>query len=382
MKIVYVYATFATVGGTERIITEKANYLAEKYGYDVTIINTYQLPDEANAFVLSEKVKQINLGVPYLSPYKYKYPKRLWIKWENNRLLRKRLNDSIQQVDPDILIGIAQFKSDIVIKTKCRAKKIIECHEARIYTMSGLGSNYSFIKRILMNIHRHHYFRTIERNADVIATLTEGDKTLWKRAKHVEVIPNFSLMPIRRFTDWSPKRVIAVGRLEWEKGFGRLLEVWKIVSYKHPDWNLEIFGEGSMEGTLKILIRTLNVKNIIINSFTKDISLEYANSSICVVTSYFEGFSLVILEALKHGVPCVVFDCPFGPGSIIEDARSGFIVENGDTRLFAERVCRLIQDKELRSQFAKAGIERAKQFNVDIIMNQWKSLFENLINQN
>ena len=92
MKIAYVFSTLAKTGGTERMITEKANYFAEQFGYDVTIITCFQRDDEINYFSLSNKVKQFNLGIPYFSQYKYKYPERLWIKWQINKLLKKDIS--------------------------------------------------------------------------------------------------------------------------------------------------------------------------------------------------------------------------------------------------------------------------------------------------
>ena len=136
-----------------------------------------------------------------------------------------------------------------------------------------------------------------------------------------------------------------------------------------------------MYNTLKTLIKIYKTKNVAIHNFTHNISLEYANSSICAVTSYFEGFSLVLLAAMKNGVPCVAFDCPFGPGSIINDANCGFLVENGDIRLFADRLCHLIENEELRKDFSKAAIEKAKTFDVDIIMNKCKSFYEQLVKE-
>ena len=376
MKIVYVYATIATIGGTERMITEKANYMTNVFGYDVTIINCFQQPDENNAFPLSDKVKQINLGISYLYQYQYKYPKRLWIKFQIARQLRKEISKTVKEADPDILISVSRFKADIISAIKCRAKKITECHEVRYNTLYAPGLSKPFHIRVFMKIHEYIYFKSIEKHADVIVTLTSKDKELWKRAKRVEVIPNFSIMPVVKYSDCTAKRIISVGRFEWEKGFGRLIEIWKYVYAKHPDWHLDIFGEGPMLNTLKTLMNIYKSKNIIIHPFTTNISLEYTNSSICVVTSYYEGFSLVILEALKHGVPCIAYNCPFGPESLIEDARNGFLVEDSDTRLFAERICRLIEDYELRTHFSQAGIDKSKQYNVKNIMNQWKSLFE------
>ena len=382
MKIAYIYSTMDVAGGTERMITEKANYLAERYGYDVTIITCFQLSNEENFFQKSEKVKQINLETPFFSQYKYKYPKRLLVKWQMNRLLKKSINETVKQVDPDILIGVSRFKANYISSIKCRAKKIIECHESRYNTIYDASEKHSVPVRLFLNIYRRIYFRTIERNADAVITLTEKDKRLWKRAKCVEVIPNFSTMPVSNTSDCSPKRVIAVGRLTWEKGFGRLIEAWSYVSSKHDDWQLNIYGQGRLYDTLNTLTKIYKARNLTFHNFTSNISQEYANSSICVVTSYFEGFSLVLLEAMRHGVPCVAFDCPFGPGSIINDASDGFLVDNVDTKLFAARLCRLIEDEELRKDFSKAAIEKAKSFDVDTIMNKCKLLYEQLVINN
>ena len=383
MKIVYVYSTMAATGGTERMISEKANYLPEQFGYDTTIISCFQSPNENNIFQLSNKVKQINLGIPYFSQYKYKYPKRLWIKWKMNQLLKKSISEAVKKVDPDILFGASRFKANYISTIRCRAKKIIECHEMRYNTISDSSEKHSFLARIFLKIYSFYYFHTIEQNADAVITLTESDKKLWERAKRVEVIPNFSTMPISKISDCTTKRVIAVGRLTWEKGFERLIEAWGIVSSKHTDWHLDIFGRGRMHDALIALAKTYNVNNLTIHNPSSNISQEYANSSICAVTSYYEGFSLVILEAMRHGVPCVAFDCPFGPGSIINDASNGFLVEDGDTILFAERLCQLIEDEQLRKQFSKAAIEKSLLFDPDSIMNQWNNIFEQtLLNLN
>lgn len=379
MKIAYIYSTLAATGGTERMITEKVNYYSERFGYDVTIITCFQCDDEANFFPISSKVKQINLGIPYYTQYKYKYPKRLWIKWRINRLLKNSLKRAINQVNPDILIGVSRFKANIISKIKCNAIKTIECHEVRYNTILNVAEDQAYLIRVYMKIYEYFYLKTIEHHADAVITLTEEDKLLWRRAKRTEAIPNFSTMHIRKYSDCTSKRVIAIGRLSWEKGFGRLIEIWSYVSSKHPDWQLDIFGEGGMYNTLKMLIRLYKAQNVVIHNYTSDISLEYASSSICAVTSYFEGFSLVLLEAMKHGVPCVAFDCPFGPRSLINDSYNGFLVENGETRIFADRLCRLIENEELRKYYSKSSIEKSKTFDVDVIMNKWRSFYEQLL---
>ena len=365
----------AKTGGTERMITEKANYLSEHYRYDVTIITCFQRANEENSFPLSKMVNQINLEIPFFSQYKYKYPKRLWVKWQMNRLLRKSINKAVKQIDPDVLIGVSRFEANYVSTLKCRAKKVIECHESRYNTIFDATENRSIIKRFFIKMYSYTYFRTVERHADVIVTLTEGDRMLWKRARHVEVIPNFSTIPTIRYSDCTAKRVIAVGRLAWEKGFERLIEAWSIVSAIHADWRLDIFGQGKMHDTLQSLIKNSHARNVIIHDPTTDIGQEYAASSICAVTSRYEGFSLVLIEAMKHGVPCVAFDCPFGPKSIINNGYDGFLVKDGETRLFAEKLCSLIEHEDLRKQFSQAAIEKSDKYGVDNIMSKWKNLF-------
>ncbi len=361
-------------GGAERIITEKSNYLANEFGYDIHIITLFQDDNTPNSYPLSELVHQININFPYYTQYNYKYPKRLLIKYRLYKSMKRKLTQTINSIDPDILIGVSYSHADLVCTIPCRAKKIIECHEPRALVSSSFFHG-TFISRFYT---KHYYFHVIEKNADYVVTLTNKDKLQWHKAKRVEVIPNFSSMHITYNSTCKLKRVIAVGRLSEEKGFERLIDIWKVITAKHPDWKLDIYGEGELKKRLLNDIKTKQVNNITLRGTTSNISKEYSTSSICVVTSYYEGFSIVILEAMKHGVPCVAFDCPFGPESIIKDASTGYLIEDNNNCQFIEKLCRLIENYELRKQFAQNSIERAKQYDIDIIMSKWKCLFENL----
>ena len=378
MKIIYIVESLATTGGVERMITEKANYLSDKYGYNVSIIVCGQQTDQPNYFHLSDSVNQINLCIPLYSQYKYRYPKRLWVKYRIKKQLVNDINEKIRQLDPNIIIGVGHFKANIICSIDCKAKKIIECHEARFFTQSGLSQHQGKLSRIYQKYYRKRYFRTIETNADVVVTLTQGDKNLWKKAKHVAVIPNFSTIPVYSISNCDSKKVISVGRLSWEKGYDRLLKIWEIIEPRFPDWHLDIFGEGELENSLNKEITDKGIKNVCIHQFTKNINIEYSKSSICVITSHYEGFSLVLLEAIKHGVPCIAFDCPFGPSSILEDNKSGFLIENDNIIQFAEKLSLLIENGTLRKKFSEAATNRSETFTIDRVMEQWKRLFENL----
>ena len=379
MKIVYVIDTLASKGGAERIISEKMGYLAEHFGCDVSMVTCYQRPAvHPNAYPLSEKVKQINIGIPYYSQFKVGYPKRLFVKWTFHRQLKRQLTETITRLDPDVLVGVSYFNADMLCNIKCKAAKVIEAHEARLYSIQLDGRSSSLLPRTWARLKGTRYFRSIEKRADAVVCLTQGDAQLWKKAQRVEVIPNFSMMPVSRLSRCNDKRVIAVGRLEWQKGYDLLFDAWKLVEMKHPDWRLDIFGSGRLEKTLKEQLASSGLKAVTIIPFTSNISEEYAKSSICVLSSRFEGFSLVLLEAMRHGVPGVSFDCPFGPSDVLVNGKCGFIVPAEDVTALAEKICLLIEDGTLRHQFSAAALERAKFFDTDKIMSRWKSLFEEL----
>jgi glycosyltransferase involved in cell wall biosynthesis len=292
------------------------------------------------------------------------------------------LTATVQRIDPDILIGLGYFNADVVTGIKCRAKKIVESHEARIFTMLDKGYAHSYLSSSFMRYYRKLYLRRVERRADVIVTLTKGDAKEWEKARRVEVITNFTLMPVVKHSDCENKRVIAVGRLEWQKGFDRLIEAWAIVNERHSNWYLDIYGSGTMEMELKSRINAFGLSGkVSIHPFTSNINKEYSESSILALSSRYEGFGLVLLEAMKMGLPCVAFDCPFGPSDVVVDNQTGFLVKNGDISVFAEKLCELIEHEGLRKEFSKASVERVKIFDVHAVMAQWRDLFNNLLLQ-
>ncbi len=376
MKIVYVIDSLGSKGGAERILTEKMNHLSSHYGYDVTVVTCYQnVATTPNSYELSPEVHQINLSIPFFSQYKYVYPRRLYVKWKLYRRLVRELSSVVCNADPDILIGLGYFSADVVCGIPCRAKKIIESHDARQFTLQKQGLGRYWFSELYMKWYRQHYFQQIERHADVVVTLTSGDALQWTQARRVMVIPNFSIMPISAMSTGKEKRVLAVGRLEWQKGFDRLIDAWAIVSPQFLDWRLDIVGSGSLEAELRRHIADAGLSNVDIHPFTPQISQEYAHSSLLVLSSRFEGLSLALIEAMRHGVPCVSFDCPYGPSDVIVDGQCGLLAKEGDVGELAMKMGRLMGDEDLRMRYAAAAIERAKIFDADEIMQKWVKLF-------
>ncbi len=380
MKIVYVFASLALKGGAERIVSDRMNYLADVEKYDISVITCKQFPqDNPNIYPLSNNVKQIDLKVADFKQYKYKYPLRLFIRWKYYQILQKKLQETISKISPDIVVGMSYAQADIVCKLNTKASIIIEAHEARQFTLSWLyNRNISWAFKTYYKLYRKKYLHTIEKRADVVISLTQGDAKDWHRAKHVEVIPNFSSLSVTRLSNGTTNHAIAIGRLCWQKGYDRLLAIWEQVSNYHPDWYLDIYGEGELESELKNRIQQKKLDNVLIHPFTNNISQKYAESSLCLLTSYFEGFSLVLLEALRHGVPCITFDCPYGPSDLVDNEKCGYVVKNGDIKQFAQKVCYLIEHPKTREIYSRAAIQKGASYNKDIIMKQWLSLFNSL----
>lgn len=381
MKIVYILDSLARVGGIERILTDKMNYLADVYGYDVYLITAAQ-GTHHYSFPLSPKIKHLDIDVRFHLQYQYSYPKRIWIKWHMNRKFKKNLEIVIDNIHPDIIIGTTYYKADVICQLKCNAKKIIESHNAKSYT--GINDN---IKRnpiidFFYRIAYRKYIKTIEKKSDVFITLTQGDKDEWGIVNKTYVIPNIKTEISPLISSYNNKLVISVGRLTYQKGFERLISTWKMVNKKHPDWNLAIYGTGEEERALRNQIKESRLENVItINPPTPDIYTKMQESSILVFPSRYEGFGLVLIEAMINGVPCISFDCPYGPSDIIDNGNDGYLIPNDNIQKMADKICYLIENEEIRKEMGKKARKSAMRYAPENIMPLWDKLFNEIVNQ-
>lgn len=381
MKIVYVHDAIARIGGVERIFAEKMNYLADVFGYEVYLITTIQ-GNHPFSFHISSKVKHIDLDVCLHSQYQYPYPFRLWKKWEIDRTYEQKLNNEIQIIKPDIIIGTTCWKGDVVCNLKCSAKKIIESHGARSFTGINDGSKRNkLINWFYQNVLRKQQ-KNIENKCDVLVTLTKGDAEEWNKAKCVRVIPNMT-QPLLQDSSTiikKKKHVISVGRFEYQKGFDRLIKAWYIVNQKHPNWILDLYGCGSLQKEMEELIHTLHLdQSFILHNPTNFIHEKYLESEFYVLSSNYEGFALVLIEAMTCGISCVAFDCPYGPSDLIENYKNGILVKNGDIQGLADAICWMIEHEEERKRMGIAAKETSKKYAPEVIMKQWNELFKELV---
>lgn len=167
-----------------------------------------------------------------------------------------------------------------------------------------------------------------------------------------------------------------------EKGYDILIDVWNIVFKKHTDWILEIYGEGSERKNLQEKINKLGLKeSFLLKGVVKNIQNKYLESSIYVMSSRYEGFGMVLTEAMACGLPVIAFECPCGPKDIIKDNEDGFLIELGNIEQMAEKIEELIVNKEKRKFFGENAKINVQRFSQDKIMNKWKELFEELMEE-
>ena len=375
MRIFYIYRAIAHYRGMERIFVDKINNLVQMYGYDVWLVTADQ-GDHPFSYALDERAHHVDLGIRFHSANRYNIFLRPFEKIRLQYLFVERLKKLINDQNPDILICNTDVFTNLVIMSKGVIPLIVESHS--ICKQTGRREGDFLHRKILRWFTFWNY-----RHADMLVALTESDAEEWKKFnQHALSISNVvHLNPLGRVSSLVNKRVIFNSRFSNQKGIPYLLEIWKRVHVKHPDWVLDIYAQGELRDVYLPKIKQLDV-NIRVNDGTPDIFDRYCDSSIFILTSVYEPFGLVLPEAMSCGLPVVSFDCDYGPREIITDGVDGYLVPLGNVEMFADRVCQLMEDPMLRHKMGQAGIISSKRFSPEIIMPQWKSLFETIVSNN
>ena len=364
-------------GGVERVLTLKANYFAEQLGYDITIILTEgrNLP---LFYPLSDKVKVVNLDLGFEELWHCSFLKKVYLYLKKQRQFKQKLRDELMRIKPDITVSLLRREINFITGIKDGSKKIGELHINRANYRNFDARESNFIKSLFSKFWMRNLVGKLQQ-LDKLVVLTDKDKASWVELSNVVAIPDpLSFQPSSR-SELSHKRVIAVGRYSYEKGYDMLLSAWKKVAQECPGWRLDIFGDGD-KSSLEQLIESLNIdrNTCALHGRTSDIEKEYVDSSLFVCSSRFEGFGMVIVEAMACGLPVVSFDCPWGPGSIISDGRDGVLVENANVDALADKIIQVLSAKDYMHELAQNAIYKSNKYKLESIALKWKSLFESL----
>ena len=374
MKILYQIHSTYNPGGMERVLLNKVRYLVEEKGWDVTVVTTDQ-HGRPSFYPFPEGVRMIDLGVNYSDDNGRPFMQKLLGYLRRRQVHKKRLKALLEEERPDIVDCFYPGECSFVPSLKDGSKKVMELHQSKLfhhqYNRSGLMGLADKV-RALMD-------ERLVRRFDRFVVLTQEDKEMWGDMPGIRVIPNAANFIADKYSDCSAKRVIAVGRLDYQKSFDRLIQVWEKVHLQMPQWRLDIFGQGEWQEMLQRMIDERGLQEVVkLNAPTKNIGKEYSESSMLVMSSHYEGFPMVMIEAMACGLPAVCFDFKCGPRDIVSEGESGLIVPDGDIEGMAEAMVRLMKADDLRTRMGENAKKVVEKYSEDRVMGLWVNLYEEI----
>jgi glycosyltransferase involved in cell wall biosynthesis len=297
-----------------------------------------------------------------IHPYDYAYPRASL--WTDVQLVRK----------------LRSLRSGVLIGTR-PAYNLVAARLAPpgVVTVGVENLNFHSHRRRLSREMRREF-----RRFDAIVVLTGEDARDYRAELNgsptrIEQIPN-ALPELGGGTAaLEEKAVVAAGRLTGQKGFDLLIRAFARVARERPDWQLRIYGDGSQRGKLERLIGELGLDGRVrLMGATSAIGEELSRGSVFALSSRFEGFGMVLVEAMSKGLPVVSFDCPRGPSEIVDDGVDGVLVPNGDVDAFASALLGLIDDEGRRRALGAAGLEKSRSYEIGPIGARWDALLAEL----
>ena len=377
-KIVFCTPALYSAGGVERVVSYKASYFAEQLGYDVTIIVTEGKGRDCY-FPLSDKVKVINFELGFEALWQASFAKKIILYLTKQRQYKKLLKRELMCIRPDFTITTLRREINFLSDIPDGSKKIGELHVDRANYRNFATNKQNPIKQVFSRWWSNSLLDHICR-LDKMVLLTDSAMYDWPELDNKIKISDPLPFLIDEKSSLLCKRIISIGRFDYEKGNDLLLQVWKKVEKQMPDWQLDIYGNGNREPYL-LQMRQLEIDSSRCHLYEpiNDVKKEYLNSSVFVLPSRYEGFGLVLIEAMACGVPVVSFDCENGPRSIITNGADGFLIPTFDIDAFADKLLLLMRDENLRRQMGEKAQKSAAKYDIDSIGLQWKQLFDGLM---
>lgn len=374
MKLVYCIQSTYNSGGMERVLSNKANYWVAQ-GHEVSIITTDQKGRES-FFYFDPRIKHYDLDVNFaenngqgLLSKLLQFPLKQW-------RCRKRMHALLNKLSADIVVSMFDNEAPTVASARDGSKKVLEIHFARAWReLRNRGGLWKWVDR-----YRTRRDAAIAAKFDQFVVLTKEDRSNWPELRDVVVIPNALTFEPEQRSSLSRKRVLAVGRMTYQKNFESLVNIWARVAPRHPDWILSIVGHGEEEPEIRRLVKLYGLEQSLeILPQMKEMERMYLDSSVMVLSSRYEGLPMVLLEAQAFGLPIVSYACPCGPRDIITEGEDGYLVPPGDEEIFAERLEELLGDPALLKQMGLNARSASQRFTPREVMREWEELFASLL---
>lgn len=363
-RVCFISGVIARSGGTERVGSIIANELCLR-GYDVRILSFWN--HGAPYYYLNPNIEVDYLLSPGLEGKLSRF--RFFPILKLHRYLINHKIDIVIDIDT----VLSRHTAYAIQGTKC---KLISWEHFNYWTMMILNEERRFRAK-----------RLIKKYASKLVVLTEED-----RMKHIKeytlepqfvvTIPNPCLTDVSVHYEFDNKTFLAVGRLVKEKNFNALLNAWALIHEKCTEWKLVIVGKGELENELKTQVNKMKLNNVYFAGHSDNVEVYYRSASCFVLSSSYEGFPMVILEAQSYGLPVISFDCKTGPRDLVHNNINGYLVENEDIEELADKMLQFTQDKERAIEMSEAAAQKVQQYNLDCIAKKWCELLDEVYYSN
>ena len=376
MKLIYCTHSTYNPGGMERVLLNKVTYLSQLPGWEVAVVTTDQ-HQRPPFYPFPEKVRMTDLEINYSEDNEKGAWKKITGYLRKRKEHKRKLTALLLKEKPDIVVSLYPSESSFIPDIKDGSKKVLELHYCKFFRLQyGRKGLLGWIDKL-----RTRQDEQIVRRFDKFVVLTNEDRGYWGNLPNIEVIPNAAMHVSDAYSDVMNKRVIAVGRLDYQKGFDRLIQAWQLVRHtgKFTDWKLDIFGQGEWWEMLQQMIDKAELQDSVrLNRPTKQIGKEYVKSDMLVMSSNYEGFPMVMIEAMACGLPVVSFDYKCGPKDIIQPGLNGLLVPNGDIQALACAMMEVMEDEAFRKMLSQNARRVVDTYSEQAVMSQWICLFTSI----
>lgn len=380
MNIVYCIPQLYNAGGMERVLTQKANYLASLPDKHITIVTTELTPagKQVSYFPLDKRVKVVELNIDFDADFHAPLLRKFINHRRRQKIYRRKLQKLLTDTQADVCISLCGKEIAFLGSLNVPCRKLAEIHFAMTQR-----------EQLLMQFHKGPFWRLLGkirtrqlqravRKVQKLVVLTHADEQQWRKAgvTNTVCIPNPTTIMPDKCGGHERKTILSVGRLHPQKGYDLLLHAWSQVASSHPDWKLQIVGEGDERQHLSALANELGIAHSVqMNGLSTDLTADYCRSGLFVLSSRYEGLPLALIEAMSCGCCCLAFDCPHGPAELISNRQTGILLPPEDTHALAQAINLYINTPEQRKKLGDAAYAYAKaHFALEPVMAQWLRL--------
>ncbi len=357
-KICFIDYDMSVRGGVEQVTASLVNALAESC--EVHLLSIVQKGNPI--YTIDERVHSVTL---------LKEEKRLS---EMRRELKTVLSDYLRENGIEVMIIQGNYPGFLASVVRGRVKtKLIFCDHGAL--MNQWSQKDIVVIRLITSLLCHR-----------VVTLTEQSRCDYIKRfllpkKKVQSIYNWidTEVPHSEKYDISSKKIVSAGRFGKEKGFDMLIKAFAPAAKRHPDWTLDIFGDGEMMEEVKKLIKEYGIGDKVnLLGMRSDLADRYRDYAFYVLPSYREGLPLVLLEAKLNRLPIVSFDILTGPREIVRDGIDGILIPPYDTEKMGEAISHLMENGDERQKMSDKSQENIDKFSKETILREWMELIENI----